>query len=106
MGGRLAAASAASGRSARVEGMATAAEGASTPLPEALEEQLRGDGERQALLAPFARALLRRAPRERLAAVPPELVLAQVEDLLRFVGERQGAAAVRVVPAPLGGTSI
>src|SRR4051794_35314575 len=86
--------------------MATAAEGASTPLPDDLEEQLRGEGERQALLVPFARALLRRAPRERLAAVPAELVLAQVDDLLRFVGMRQGAAAVRVVSAPAGGTSI
>src|SRR5690349_309997 len=85
----------------------TAANAGAGPLLAEVEERINREngGEREGLLA-FARALLRRAPRERLAGVPSDALFEQIASLYRFVDERRDHLDVRVGDSPAGGSTL
>src|SRR3954447_5896020 len=84
-----------------------AANAGAGPLLAEVEERINREngGDRERLLA-FARALLRRAPRERLAGVAPDALFEQIASLYRFVDERRDALVVRVRDSAAGGSTL
>jgi glutamate dehydrogenase len=77
------------------------------PLLAEVEDRINREngGDRERLLS-FARALLRRAPRERLGTIESDALFDQIASLYRFVDERRDALDVRVIESPAGGSAL